>query len=851
MTKKQTKKVESLLTDEEKPGDMALLAQASIEKAGEAIFWIDKNANFVNANEAGCKHLGYTKDELLSLTVFDIDPNFPRQRWADHWEGLKKKGTLSLETLHRHKSGKIFPAEVRLNFIRLGDKEYNFAFASDISNRNKIESTIFDLAKGIYSAVGENFFVSVVNYLARALRADYAYVAEITSENPVRARTLALLADGVIIDNLEVDLSGTPCETVSGNEVCSYPFGVQERFPRAHMMAKLDVQAYFGATLDDSQGENLGLLTVMYRHPVDRTEMIESMLKIFAARTSAELERKKFESKLKESEARYRDITENSAFGIIVYNESGQCMVANRAVAEMIGATVEQVLSQNFFTIESWRRSGLLDTAIRVIETREKKKESFYISTSFGKDVWLDFVFVPYIEKEEKYLMLLAEDITERKLAEQALLKAHNELEQRVRERTAELLRANEELQVEIVNHRNTEKNLAENEKKFRRLSHEFNTLLNAIPDRLVLLSPDLKILWSNKAFDAEIIARSDKDYEQNCYRVCCNQSAPCVNCPVLKSIHSGREESARVEEPDGRVFDKRAFPIMDESGQVSRIIELSRDISARIRMEEEAKLVQSRLIHTNKMTSLGTLVSGVAHEINNPNSYIMSNAEMFTQIWKDAAEILQRQSSKENDLLLGGVPFEELVHLAPALLDGITEGSVRIKNIIQSLTNFGKPDRFALDGEIDIEKTIKSARVMLDKHIKKLTDRFRVDCEKNMPLVKGSSQQIEQVIINLIMNALQAMPDGESGIRISGFFDEEEDRVVVMVKDEGIGIPENIMQNITDPFFTTRSNDGGTGLGLSISYAIIKDHNGELLFESKKGEGTTATVKLPVKKMK
>jgi PAS domain S-box-containing protein len=849
MTKKYMKKDENVLTEDEKSRDMAALAQVSIEKAGEAIFWIDKCGHFVNANEAGCRHLGYTKNELLSLSVSDIDPKFPKEKWAEQWERLKKKKTVSFETLHRHKSGRIFPAEVRLNYIRIGDKEYHFAFASDISSRNKVESTIFDLAKGIYSAVGEHFFVSVVSYLSKTLQADYAYVAEIFSNGSLCARTLALLADGNIIDNLEVDLTGTPCETVPGNEVCSYPSGVQERFPRARMMTKLGVQAYFGATLDDSQGEHLGLLTVMYRHPVEHTAMIESVLKIFAARTSAELERKRTEKKLQESERRYRNIIENSAFGICTFDESGRCVVANKAVADMIGATVGQVLSQNFYEIKSWQKSGMLDAAKKSLKTGEKQRKTVHVVSTFGKEIWLDNVFVPYDERGTQFLMFLTEDITERKLAEQALLKAHNELEQRVRERTAELVKTNEELHVEIVSHKITEQNLAENEEKFRRLSHEFNTLLDAIPDRLVLLTPDLKIVWSNRAFDSEMRYQSDKDYEQRCFQVCCNLPGPCDNCPVVKSIHSGMEESAQVADPDGRIFDKRAFPIMDESGQVSRIIELSRDITARIRMEEEAKLVQSRLIHTNKMTSLGTLVSGVAHEINNPNSYIMSNAEMFSQIWKDAAEILLSQSSNKDDLILGGVPLAELVHLAPALLAGITEGSVRIKKIIQSLTNFGKPDRIALDGEIDIEKTIMSAKVMLGNHIKKFTDRFQVDCEKNIPPLKGSSQQIEQVIINLVMNALQALPDRGSGIRISGFFDKEKERVVIIVKDEGIGIPENIMQDITDPFFTTRSNDGGTGLGLSISYAIIKDHNGELLFESGEGKGTTVTVRLPVKR--
>jgi signal transduction histidine kinase len=248
-------------------------------------------------------------------------------------------------------------------------------------------------------------------------------------------------------------------------------------------------------------------------------------------------------------------------------------------------------------------------------------------------------------------------------------------------------------------------------------------------------------------------------------------------------------------------------------------------------------------------MTSLGTLVSGVAHEINNPNSYIMSNAEMFSEIWKDAVKVLNETTDERKPSELGGIPLREMVQLTPALLEGIKEGSVRIKNIIQGLINFAKPEQSGRDGTIDIEETILSSRAILYNHINNITDKFHIECEKNIPPVQGSSQQIEQVIINLIMNALQALPDRDSEIRISSFYDKKEECVKILVKDDGVGIPDNLIENITEPFFTTRSDDGGTGLGLSISYAIVKDHKGELLFESKEGDGTTATIKLPVKR--
>ena len=397
----------------------------------------------------------------------------------------------------------------------------------------------------------------------------------------------------------------------------------------------------------------------------------------------------------------------------------------------------------------------------------------------------------------------------------------------------------------DITDRMKDEDKLIESEAKFKRLSQEFTALLDAIPDSLILLSPDLKILWSNRAFDFKI--GGDNFKGQHCYKLCCNIASPCNNCPVIKSFKSGKEEVTRVVDMDGKILDKRAFPTFDMSGNVSNVIEVARDITAEVRMEEEARLIQTRLIQANKMTSLGTLVSGVAHEVNNPNSYILTNAQIFDEIWKDSVEILKEHYRDNKELNLGGIPFSELLDVAPKLISGIHEGSIRIKKIVENLKDFSRAESYDLGSKVNMNTVIMSARSLLDSHIGKYTNKFHINCDDSIPPVKGSTQQLEQVIINLIMNALQSLPDNESGILISTSYNKKSKTVNVKVKDEGCGISDEILGRVTEPFFTTKLNIGGTGLGLSISYTIIKDHKGSLLFKSKEGKGTVVTVNLPV----
>ncbi len=267
-------------------------------------------------------------------------------------------------------------------------------------------------------------------------------------------------------------------------------------------------------------------------------------------------------------------------------------------------------------------------------------------------------------------------------------------------------------------------------------------------------------------------------------------------------------------------------------------------DITERKRAMEQARQQQQQLMQADKMASLGVLVSGVAHEINNPNNFIMLNGRIFSRVWADVQPLLRRYYEAHGDFLLGGMPYSEAQPRIGQLIAGISEGAQRIKRIVQNLRDFARRDAGDLDRLVDLNAVVESSIMLVRNLIDKSTSRFQLSLAPGLPPLRGSFQQLEQVLINLITNACQALPDRERGIRVQTRL--EEGQLWLEVRDQGVGIPEGNLKRILDPFFTTKQDTGGTGLGLSISYNIVKNHGGELEIRSLPGEGTTAAVRLP-----
>jgi PAS domain S-box-containing protein len=284
-----------------------------------------------------------------------------------------------------------------------------------------------------------------------------------------------------------------------------------------------------------------------------------------------------------------------------------------------------------------------------------------------------------------------------------------------------------------------------------------------------------------------------------------------------------------------------------DSEGRPVGFRGVARDITERRKAEEQAKLHNQQLMQASKMVALGTLVSGVAHEVNNPNNFIMLNSPILKEAWDNAMPILQKYYEENGDFLLGGMKFSEMHENIPSLFSGISDGAQRIKQIVDDLKNYVRVNTADMDQSIDINEVLKSAVSLLSNMIKKSTHQFSIDYGNHLPLLRGNFQRLEQVMINLIQNACQSLPDAQKGILISVQTNEVKSTIVIKVRDEGTGIPPEKLLNITDPFFTTKQDSGGVGLGLSISSKIVKEHGGSLQFESEIGAGTIASITLPV----
>ena len=265
-------------------------------------------------------------------------------------------------------------------------------------------------------------------------------------------------------------------------------------------------------------------------------------------------------------------------------------------------------------------------------------------------------------------------------------------------------------------------------------------------------------------------------------------------------------------------------------------------------RQKEESRLIQENLMQTDKMASLGTLASGVAHEINNPNNSIMLNISALSEIWEKLLPIINKYYQDNKDFTVRGIGFLEIKKRLPKLFTGVSDSSRRIKIITNDLKDFARHEPLDYKKDLDINNVVKTVLSLVNNLLSKSTNHFSVTFGKNLPLIRANFQKLEQVFLNLVQNACEALPDPGKKIELSTFFDKKTNSIIIILVDEGLGIPDDKLDNITDPFFTTKRSMGGTGLGLSIASTIIRDHGGTLNFISEFGRGTTVTVKFPVK---
>jgi len=320
----------------------------------------------------------------------------------------------------------------------------------------------------------------------------------------------------------------------------------------------------------------------------------------------------------------------------------------------------------------------------------------------------------------------------------------------------------------------------------------------------------------------------------------------------IIKEGSERAKQHYRIVNKKGEIrwVDSHLFARLGGNDTVTHIQGVLLDVTDRKIAEEEAKSQIEQLMQADKMIALGTLVSGVAHEINNPNNFVMLNIPLIEKVWFSILPILEEYYEKNGDFNVGNkLKFSKIKDSMPLLLGGIFEGSQRIKNIVKDLKSFARKDTTGYNQEVNLNEVVQSAITLTANLVSKSTDNFKVKYSKILPTIKGNKQKLEQVILNLIENSCQALTDRKQKVQLE--ISTENDYSYIIITDEGAGMKPSTLRKITDPFFTTKRNSGGTGLGLSISQKIIDMHKGTMKFISEWGKGTKVILKFPMIKQK
>ncbi len=269
-------------------------------------------------------------------------------------------------------------------------------------------------------------------------------------------------------------------------------------------------------------------------------------------------------------------------------------------------------------------------------------------------------------------------------------------------------------------------------------------------------------------------------------------------------------------------------------------------DISRLKRLKEKQKKYELQLIQKNKMESIGIMLSGVTHEINNPNYVIKQNALILIETWNELLPFINDCSKETPNIKFNSLSISEINEIIPDLINDISYGSDNISSIINNLKSFVKKDKNGNVEVVNINETIKNVVQMLHISINKKCTNFQLNLADSLPDILGCQQRLQQVFINIIINALEAIRKASDAIIISTSTDGN--TVTVRIRDEGIGIQKNInTDKIFDAFFTTKTDKGGSGLGLSISQSIVMQHHSEIKINTDLDIGTEFIIDFPI----
>jgi signal transduction histidine kinase len=608
----------------------------------------------------------------------------------------------------------------------------------DITERKRVEELVFNIMQGVSAATGEKFFRSLVDHLGRALDADYAFIGELKVSPAPRIRTLAVYAGGQAADNFEYDMALTPGENGVEKPLWfpNWSLGTIEasrapaQFLPDQWLAEMSIEDYVGIPLFNSTGQALGLMATLYHRPTPNLEEAESLLKIFAAYVTVEMERRQMAEALRESEERFSHFRKQAEEEIRRRNR--ELAVLNRIIAASA-------------TTPSKDNEAILEAACRELALAFKLPHATAMLLDQKKT---SATVVKYSSTDGLATLPQAISVVDEPLFQYLL---------------------NRKTPLVISNAQN---------------------------------DPDLAIIqdWLRHRGIASLLL---------------------VPLMIEGEIVGGLSLEA---------FDPCRFST-EEINLAWSVADQLAGVLARFRLEEKHRQLEEQYHHAQKMEVVGRLTAGVAHDFNN----LLTTINGFTSL-------MQTELQPDD-------PLQEMV-------DTILHSGQRATGLVRQLMAFSRKQIIQPE-VLNLNMVVAEMDKMLQRVIGEDID-LKTVLASELGRVKVDMVQIQQVILNLAVNARDAMPTGGQltletanvvidDKEVAGHLGTQPGRYILLaISDTGCGMSDAVKAHIFEPFFTTKEVGRGTGLGLATVFGIVKQSGGNIWVYSEEGVGTTFKIYLP-----
>ncbi|OPY80295.1 MAG: Blue-light-activated protein [Syntrophorhabdus sp. PtaU1.Bin153] len=765
--------------------------QFAMDHAHVSIYWINEDGKLIYANDAACEASGYSRDELLSITIMDIDPDFTVERWRKHWATKKRVGSMTFESRHRSKDGRIYPVQVSADYLCYGNTEYNCAIVLDITERRKTEERVL-IQRNLALELAEtsSFAEALPRCINTALQvtgmdsgAIFTFDAESGDIRPCFEKGLSTQ----FVKELCAVKAGSSVRNISmtGEPFYCAPLCVDPGVSPALGRLSEGLRAV-GIIPITHGGKVMGLLGIASHTSDTISDVHRNLLETIAAQVGAVMRRVTIEEELRRSEEKYRSIFENAKEGIFQSTLSGVFLSANPAMVRMHGYASPEELTHAVkdigeqIYVNPRRRRELVDLllkdgAVYDFETEVFRKDRTKLWVSLNMRAVRD------ANGHALYLEGTSEDITRRKETEAALQESEAKYRSVVEESHVGFYILQDDV--------------------FRYVNKRFCEIHGYTHDEIV-----------NKIGPMDLILPEDRDKAK--------QSMIRRSAGQMNYI----EYEVRTVRKDNEILTLRVIA-------TNLLYHGAPAITGTVLDVTKEKNLEAQLLHSQKLEAIGQLAGGIAHDFNNILSAIIGYASLFKMKlgaddpFRTYLDQILSASHKATRLTQSLLTFgrKQPIELRPLGVNSIIAG---VEKLLKRL--------LTEDIDLRIKFTDPDPTVMADStNLDQVLINIATNARDAMP--KGGALSIETAVFTMDSQFVNSQGFGYPG-----------SYALITLTDTGVGMDKETQRRLFEPFFTTKEVGKGTGLGLSIVYGIIKQHGGFIAMESALGKGTTVRIYLP-----